>query len=230
MTCIIIDDEPHAIDILSRYVEETSLLDLKGTFRNPLKALTFVQDEPIDLIFLDVNMPNLTGIQFLSALKEPPMVIFTTAYSTYAAESYEWNAIDYLLKPIVLERFLKSVNKAYDRSKKNVIPNDEEMNNGFVLLKSGNKKHKIRIKDITYIIKDSNYLEVHTFSKKILVRSNMIDIFSWLPKTMFCRVHKSYVVSLKHIEEIEYDRLKVNNMIIPIGVSYRKEFLKKLEN
>ncbi len=234
MTCIILDDEPHAIDVLKRYVEKTPSLKLNGEFRNPLKALDFLRQEEIDLIFLDVNMPNLTGIQFLKALKRTPLIIFTTAYSSYAAESYEWDAVDYLVKPIVFERFLKAVGKAEDlfnsqpgvKSVASVQPGSDSV----ISLKSGKQTHRVRLSDIQYVAKQSNYLEVNTPDRKILVRANMSDIFSWLPADQFFRIHKSYVVGLEHIDVIEASQVKIDKTVLPIGASYRREFLQRVES
>jgi DNA-binding LytR/AlgR family response regulator len=235
MNCIILDDEPHAIEVLVRYVGQTPSLTLKGTFRNPLKALEFLQTESVQLIFLDINMPNLTGMQFLQSLYKKPLVIFTTAYPNYAAESYEWNAVDYLVKPILFERFLKGVNKAIEQGRaatsgsSSMQTNVEEKSND-VFLKSGTQTHRVRVADIRYIYKESNYLEVHTLDKKIQVRANMGDIFSWLPVEPFCRIHKSFVVALKHVETIEVHQVRIGKTTLPIGASYRDEFMKRWES
>ena len=232
MTCLIIDDEPHAIEVLERYVKNTALLELKGSFRNPLKALEYLQAQPVDLLFLDVNMPHLSGLQFLSALRSRPLVIFTTAYSAYAAESYEWDAVDYLVKPIVFERFLRAVHKAHGTQ--TVAPTRrKEPEEVYVLLKSGPQTHRVKLTDILYVSKESNYLEVHTTGgvgdQKILLRANMNDIFSWLPGHLFCRVHKSYVVALQHVTSMEAHQLRLGKATVPLGSSYRDEFVKRMQ-
>jgi DNA-binding LytR/AlgR family response regulator len=227
MTCIIVDDEPNAIEVLKKYTEQVPLLTLKGTFRNPVKALSFLQGQAIDLMFLDINMPHLSGIQVLQSLTDHPMVIFTTAYSTYAVESYDWNAIDYLVKPIAFERFFKAVTKAHEHL--GMAPANLESPEPYVLLKSGSQTHRVKWGDILFIAKASNYLEVQTTEKKILIRANMNSIFSWLPQKLFCRIHKSYVVNLKHVSLIETHQIKVNKSTIPLGASYRDDFLKRLE-
>ena len=184
----------------------------------------------MDLIFLDVNMPNLTGIQFLKALKKKPLVVFTTAYSSYAAESYEYDAVDYLVKPIVFERFLKAVSKArglIENGSVQQTPNsnaDDEL----ISLKSGPQVHRVRLSDILYISKQSNYLEVSTTEKKILIRANMSDIFSWLPETAFARIHKSHVVNLEHVSLIESNQVRISDVSLPIGASYRDDFIKRI--
>ena len=164
MTCIIIDDEPNAIDVIQRYVEKIGYLELKKTFRNPLKALEWLQTEEVDLIFLDMNMPNLKGIEFIKSLLKKPMIIFTTAYSEFAAESYELEAVDYLIKPVLFERFIKAVNKANELFQRKSFKNSEQISSvpktdDFVLLKSGSQTHRLKIDDILFIEKDGNYLK-----------------------------------------------------------------------
>jgi len=233
MNCIILDDEPHAIDVLKRYVEKTPSLVLKGTFRNPLKALDFLHKEAVDLIFLDVNMPNLTGIQFLKALKIKPLIIFTTAYSSYAAESYEWDAIDYLVKPITLERFLKAVGKARDvcevTSGARISPVSVTGQEEVISLKSGRQTYRVKLSGILFVSKQSNYLEINLLDRKVLIRANMADVFSWLPEDRFCRIHKSYVVGLRHVGVIESNQIRINKLILPLGSSYRKNFMERIE-
>ena len=232
MKCIALDDEPKALDVLIRYVEDTPSLTLAGTFRNPLKALEFLQVEKVDIIFLDVNMPKLNGLQFLQALSQKPVIIFTTAYSSYAVESYEWCAVDYLVKPIMFERFLQAINKASEqlnaKKLKQEIPAKLGVDKECLLIKTGSKTHQVKIKDILYVSKESNYLCIHTANKKILLRGNMNTIFAWLPESFFCRVHKSYVISLAHIDFIEAHQVKIEKTIIPIGIHYRNSILSRL--
>jgi two-component system, LytTR family, response regulator len=236
MNCIIIDDEPNAIDVLKRYVEQTTFLHLKQSFRNPIKALGFLKEEKVDLIFLDINMPNLTGIQFIKSLEHKPMIIFTTAYSEYAVESYELNVADYLLKPIEFDRFIKAVNKANDLRqlrKNQQYPNTEhpmhtEDLDAFVLLKSGALTHKVRFREILFIAKEENYLVFQTTESKIYVRANMTEIFDYVPASHFCRVHKSFVVALDHILAFEVHQLVIGKYKIPIGASYREDLMEKI--
>jgi two-component system, LytTR family, response regulator len=221
MNCVIIDDEPHAIDVLKRYVEQTDMVSLKNTFRNPVEALKYVNDEKIDLVFLDINMPGLSGVQFLQALRRKPMVIFTTAYSSYAVESYDLEAVDYLLKPILFERFLKAVARARDLMK----TDDTE----FILLKSGTQVHQVRVSEILFITKESNYLEVNTIDKKILVRGSMNEVFSIFPESHFLRIHKSHVVALAHVQVASADHVEVNKIKLPLAASYREELIRRLK-
>ncbi|MEO6541701.1 MAG: response regulator transcription factor [Ferruginibacter sp.] len=234
MNCIIIDDEPHAIDVLKRYVEQTPYLNLRQTFRNPLKAMGYLQEENIDLVFLDINMPNLSGMQFVRSLEKKPLIIFTTAYSEYAVESYELNAADYLVKPIEFDRFIKAVNKARelfqlkDKPQNPIKADTLETDTSFVLLKSGALTHKVNINDILFIEKEENYLAFQTTDKKILVRANMTEVFDHVPASQFCRIHKSFVVALKHIQTIEVHQVSVGRYKIPIGASYREELTRNI--
>ncbi|HEY4062706.1 MAG TPA: LytTR family DNA-binding domain-containing protein [Puia sp.] len=229
MTCIAIDDEPKALEVIERYCRKISLVSLKGSFREPLKAIEFLNQEKVDLIFLDINMPDITGMQLLQTLSPRPLIIFTTAYSQYAVESYELNALDYLLKPITFERFLLAINKAAaamstSPATKNTAPDEDAA----VFIKSGPQTYRVKIAEILYLEKDGNYITVHRKDGNILIRENMGDIFDLLPAADFIRVHKSYVVSIRHISTIEVHQLIVNGEKIPIGSTYRDTLRERL--
>jgi len=226
ISCIAIDDEPKALEVIERYCGKTGIVDLKATFREPLKAIEFLNSEKVDLIFLDINMPDLSGMQLVQTLSPRPMIIFTTAYSHYAVESYDLNARDYLLKPITFERFLAAVNKvAAALSPKNTTANEDEPT---VFIKSGPQTYQVKVADILYLEKDGNYITVHLKDKNILIRENMGDIFDLVPQTDFLRVHKSYVVAIKHISMIEVHQLVINGEKIPIGSTYREALKTRL--
>lgn len=219
ITCIAIDDEPKALEVIERYCQKTSLVDLKATFREPVKAIEFLNHEKVDLIFLDINMPDISGMQLIQTLSPRPMVIFTTAYSHYAVESYDLNALDYLLKPITFERFLAAVNKASATPPlKNGGNNEPETT---VFIKSGPQTYQVKVGDILYLEKDGNYITVHLKDRNILIRENMSDIFDLVPESDFIRVHKSFVVAVRHIGMIEVHQLTINGEKIPIGSTYR---------
>ena len=219
MNCIAIDDEPKALEVIERYCQKSDMVDLKATFREPVKAIEFLNREKIDLIFLDINMPDIDGMQLMQTLTTKPIVIFTTAYSNYAVESYNLNAIDYLLKPITFERFLAAINKAAGAlSSKNGITNGDEH---VVYIKSGPQTYQVKVGEILYLEKDGNYITVHLKNKKILIRENMGDIFDLVPPAEFIRIHKSFVVAIKHITMIEVHQLIINDTKIPIGSTYR---------
>jgi two-component system LytT family response regulator len=226
ITCIAIDDEPKALEVIERYCRKTNLVELRATFREPVKAIEFLSREKVDLIFLDINMPDISGMQLVQTLSPCPMIIFTTAYSHYAVESYELNALDYLLKPITFERFLSAVNKAPETlSSKNSIGMEAEAT---VFIKSGPQTYQVKLAEILYLEKDGNYITVHLKDKNILIRENMGDIFDLVPGADFIRVHKSYVVAIKHIAMIEVHQLVINGEKIPIGSTYRDPLRSRL--
>jgi len=226
ITCIAIDDEPKALEVLKRYCEKTSLVGLKETFREPVKAIEFLQREKVDLIFLDISMPDISGLQLVQTLSPGPLIIFTTAYRNYAVESYDVNALDFLLKPIAFERFMVAINKATAAIlPKNATVTEDEAT---VLIKSGPQAYRVKLADILYLEKDRNYLTVHVKDKQILIRENMSDIFDLIPASGFVRVHKSFVVAIRHITMIEMHQLTINGEKIPIGVTYRESLRARL--
>ncbi|MFK2818719.1 LytTR family DNA-binding domain-containing protein [Flavobacteriaceae sp. LMIT009] len=228
LTCVIVDDEPGAIEVLTQFVERTPNLKLIESFRDPLEALSFLKQHTIDLIFVDINMPTLTGMELVKILTNPPLIIFTTAYSEYALESYDYDAVDYLLKPISYNRFLVSINKAQNRLRdsENKTPqtsSDTITNEEIVYLKSGPKTFRVSIDSILYLEKDGHYITFHTSDKNIVVRLSMKDVFEVIPKELFMQIHKSYIVSVSHVNVIERHRLKVGDAYVPIGKTFRKE-------
>ena len=228
MNCIAIDDEPKALEVIERYCQKNDLVNLKATFREPVKAIEFLNRENIDLIFLDINMPDISGMQLIQTLAEKPMIIFTTAYSNYAVESYNLNAVDYLLKPITFERFLAATNKALNLLSAKNKPAGKNEPADTVFIKSGAQTYQVKIGDILYLEKDGNYITVYLKDKKILMRENMGDIFDIIPAGEFIRVHKSFVVAVKHITMIEVHQLIINNQKIPIGSTFRDHLRARL--
>ncbi len=234
LNCVIIDDEPAAIEVLAAFTDRTPNLSLLNTFRDPLQALSFLRETKVDLIFLDINMPELNGMELLKVLIHPPLVIFTTAYTEYAIESYEKNAVDYLLKPITLERFLIAVNKAQSRlsnTNPEVIDSSQtsSANEEIIYLKSGPKTHRIVLNDVRYLEKDGHYISFYLSDKKVVARLSMKDVFEVIPKTKFMQIHKSYIVSINHVKIIERHQIKIGDSYIPIGKTHRKavhEFFK----
>jgi DNA-binding LytR/AlgR family response regulator len=222
--CIIIDDEPVAIEIIKDYVDKTNFLKLLETFREPLKAIEFLQHNKVDLIFLDINMPGLSGIQFLNALYTKPLVIFTTAYSEFAVESYDFDATDYLLKPIEFTRFLKAANKALEQYKiKNKRSDDNTTTHeaDYILIKSSGDFHKTKVSDILYIKGAGNYLLVNTDENEIITLSTMTDILKKLPSNSFLRIHKSFIINFNKVDVIEKEQVKIKDKYIPIGEAFR---------
>jgi two-component system LytT family response regulator len=219
ITCIAIDDEPKALDVIERYCQKSNLADLKASFREPVKAIEYLNREKVDLV---INMPDIDGMQLVQTLASKPMIIFTTAYSSYAVESYSLNAIDYLLKPITFERFLAAVNKAANLVATKNNTNTRGDDAATVFIKSGPQTYQVKVADILYLEKGGNYITIHLKDKQILIRENMGDIFDLVPAAGFVRVHKSYVVAVRHITMIEVHQLMINGQKVPIGSTYRE--------
>jgi DNA-binding LytR/AlgR family response regulator len=231
ITCIAIDDEPKALEIITSHCRHIPFLDLKAGFRDPLEAISYMKEQEVKLIFLDINMPRITGLQFLNLLKHQPLIIFTTAYSEYAIESYEYEAVDYLLKPFAFDRFLKAATKAFDRLESarpklpESSPPEEKAHQQFIYLKSGPKLHKLGFEEILYVEKDGNYLMFNTRDKKILSRQNMKNIFQILPERSFLRVHRSFVINLGLISTIESHQVTIGDITIPLSSQYRDDLM-----
>jgi DNA-binding LytR/AlgR family response regulator len=228
LRCVIIDDEPIARKGLKEYIQDASFLQLAGEFDNPLKAADLLMQEKIDLLFLDIQMPRMTGMEFLKTLSHPPMVIFTTAYPQYAVEGFEWNAIDYLLKPFSFERFWKAVSKA--RSMQEVImqpaPAAEEPDHFFI--KSDNKLVKIKYDDILFVEALQNYVAVYTTGKKFITYLTFHQVEAHLPAGRFIRTHKSYMVAAGKVESIEGNEITIGTHHIPISRTEREAVLQQL--
>ncbi len=226
LKCLIIDDEPVAIEILEDYIAKVDFLACAGSFRDAVKGLAFCHTHPIDLVFLDINMPDLSGIQFLKALTHRPLVIFTTAYSQYALESYDYDAVDYLLKPIEFDRFLKAAHKARQRHRSPVKESSTPPREGFVVIKSGMDYVRIEYRDILYIQGAGNYVEFVTLRRSILSLMTMNKALHRLPRHSFFRIHRSYIINFDHIDIVEKERVKIRDEFLPIGETYRDAFLK----
>jgi DNA-binding LytR/AlgR family response regulator len=216
-----------ALEVIERYCAKSDLVELKAVFREPVKAIEWLGREKIDLVFLDINMPDLSGMQLVQTLLPRPMIIFTTAYSHYAAESYNLNATDYLVKPITFERFLAAVNKAIMAlpGKHHLAGKDDDSS---IFIKSGPQTYQVKVSDILYLEKDGNYITAHLKDRNILIRENMGDVFDLVPAADFIRVHKSYIVAIKHISMIEVHQLTINNEKIPVGSTYRESLRTRL--
>lgn len=223
--CIIIEDEPMAQEVLKDYIKKIPFLELTGSYRNSIKALEEIQKKEVDLIFLDINMPDFTGIQFLKALENPPMIIFTTAYSQYAVESYNYKAVDYLLKPIEFDRFLKAAARALKQYRVIHDKNSPDSKTGqteSILIKSGTEYHQVNPDDIFFVEGAGNYVTFFTPKKKIISLMTMKNVLELLPHDIFLQIHKSYIVSFKHIEIIEKDRVWIRKREIPVGETYKE--------
>lgn len=226
ITCMAIDDEPMALDVIERYCARTGTVQLTGCFLDPLQAVEQLKGKPVDLVFLDINMPVISGMLLAKNLPGKPMIIFTTAYSHYAVDSYNLEAIDYLLKPITFERFQKAVDKVLAAKSAKRNPEDDGPT---LYLKSGAQTYPVKLSEILYLEKDGNYMVVHLKSRNILIRENMGNVFMLIPESDFIRVHKSYVVAARHIGMIEVHQLTIAGEKIPIGDSYRYAVRERLK-
>lgn len=229
MNCIIVDDEPLARQGMEMNVSQVAALTLLGSFSNPFAASDCLRKEKVDLMFLDINMPEMTGLDFLRTLRDPPLVIISTAYPQYALESYELEVVDYLVKPIRLERFLKAVNKAENhlRLYQHELSNNqlERVEADFVFIKAEKKFFKIYFKDILYIEGLKDYVIIYTKETKIITAMNVKTIFAQLPTSIFARVSKSYIVNTLHISSFDNELIYIDDIEIPLGQSFRDEFI-----
>jgi two-component system, LytTR family, response regulator len=228
--CLVVDDEPPAREIIRRYIEQVPGLHLAGECGNALQAFAFLQQHSVDLIFLDIHMPQLNGNDFLKTLKFPPKVIFTTAFAEYALEGYELDIIDYLLKPIQFDRFLKAVNKAFQLSQtKTETPiAEEKKNESFVYFRADRKMIKVMLRDILYIESMKDYIKVFIPGETIITKQSISAVEAMLPEREFIRVHRSYIVSLAHIKSFTSEIIEIEKTELPIGKLYRNEVLKTL--
>ena len=234
MNCIAVDDEVLALKKIRRYAEKIDYLNLMGTFDNALSTFSFLRENHIDLIFLDIQMDEFTGIQLLETIKDPPYVILTTAYDEYALKAYELDVMDYLLKPIPFERFVKAVEKVYARFLKDVqlqnrptrieTPALQPEKPEYTFIKSGNKTIKMYFNKILYIEGMRDYLQVHTEDSKFMTLLNFKTIQDLLDPQKFIRVHKSYIVAIDKIDYIENNAIKIRDKLIPVSSSYKIAF------
>ena len=230
--CLIVDDEPPAREIIRRYIEELPTLHLAGECANALQAFTLLQQQPVDLIFLDIRMPQLNGNDFLKTLKHPPKVIFTTAYPDYALEGYELDVVDYLMKPIPFDRFLKAVNKAFPSGSakiETVSTTEEKKNEAFVYFRADRKMVKVMLQDISYIESMKDYVKVVTANNTLITKQSISSVEEMLPEKQFIRVHRSYIISLNKIKTFTSELIEIGATEIPIGKLYRNGVLKLLQ-
>lgn len=225
---MVVDDEPLAVELLSDYIHKCSFLDLVYRSTNPLEALSFISHSQVDLIFLDVQMKELSGLQFMKLLNGKPSVVLVTAYPDYALQGYEMNVIDYLLKPILFERFLQATQKALHILGPAVNAADRDTSNEVfedaIFVKSNYKIIKIWLKDILFIEGQKEYVAIHTPKTKILSLQKMAKVGGLLPAKQFIRVHRSYIIAINKIDTIEQNRIFIADHVIPIGETYRSFF------
>lgn len=241
LKCIAVDDEPLALDIIADYVSKIPFLELVMRTENPIEAMQLVQEGNIDIVFLDIQMPELTGIQFLKIAGNKASYILTTAYSQYALESYDLNVSDYLLKPIAFDRFYKAVEKVRNQNQKQtlvstapaaevaVVPTSATAKQDFIFVKTEHKIQKIQLDDILYIEGLKDYISIFTKTERVITLQNMKKMEETLPKGSFIRVHKSYIIAVDKIESIERSRIAIAGKIIPVGDTYREAFFRLID-
>ena len=227
MQAIIIDDEPKAISLLETYLQHFPEIELSGSFRNGIKAISFFNEHPVELVFLDINMPHISGMSIAKLLNRKPQIIFTTAYAEYAVESYELDAVDYLLKPITLERFTRAIQKIL-REKQGLTLDAEPPLKQRILVKSGAKTYQLEPSQIYYLEKDHNYLFYHLAEGKIMARQSTAEALVVLP-AQFVQIHKSFIVNRDHIQFFDRHEISVKGRILSLGASFRKSFLEKMQ-
>ncbi|MBN1951146.1 MAG: response regulator transcription factor [Bacteroidales bacterium] len=236
MRCIAIDDEPLALEIIRDFCSKVGFLELKATYTNPLEAFEMIHMHAVDLVFIDIQMPNITGLEFMKTLSDPPLIIFTTAFSEHALEGFELSAVDYLIKPIPFERFMKAVNKAYElhtlrKGKTTELAPEPEKPvaaSDYLLVKSEYSTLKINLSDIQFIEGLKDYIRIHMPGKTVMTKNTMKNIESRLPEDQFIRIHKSFIVALAKIEKIENNRIIFGNKYIPIGNHFKDDFYQQL--
>lgn len=231
MNCIIVDDEPLARQEIQSLIEEVSRFEIIGKFPNAVKAIDFLKENEVDVVFLDIEMPMVTGLDFAKQIPEQTLVIFTTAYPQYALKSYELDVVDYLLKPIDKLRLEKAINKAVlykNLLAENTVKNTFEGNsNDFLFIKSDRRYHKLNYKDILFVEGLKDYVIIHTKSQKLITAMNLKTMHQKLISDVFFRVSKSYVVNMDYIESFDNHTLYINDFEIPLGEVYRKYFFEK---
>lgn len=229
LKAIAIDDEPIALEVIKKLSSRISFIELKDCFTDAFKAIDFLQKEKVDLLFLDIKMPDISGIDFIKAISNPPMVVFTTAYSEHAVQSFELDAIDYLLKPFSQSRFLKACNKAYEQYKlKNGNANISSLPES-VFVKSGYEQIRVLLEDILYVESSGNYMQFILKDQKILSRLTTSEAEELLPSASFIRIHRSYIVSKKQITKMEKSAVWIKQVCLPVGAGYADKVEKMIK-
>lgn len=242
ISCLIVEDEPLARSLLEQYIKKVPYLELVASCSSPLAAIEILREQPVNLLFSDIQMPEITGIMLLKILPKKPFVIFTTAYSEYALDGYELDVVDYLLKPITFDRFLKAVEKVYQRLSpivqniQNQITEEKinqdkqnETSQNFIFVKDGTKLVKIKLSDILYVEGLKDYVMIYTQQQRIVTLQRMKNLEAELPTNQFIRIHNSYIVALEAIDSIDKEKVQIGKVFLPISDTYRKSFKEFIE-
>jgi DNA-binding LytR/AlgR family response regulator len=228
LKCLVIDDEPVARKGIEEYISEIDFLELVAQCENPLKAARYVNEQTIDLIFLDIHMPKLSGIEFLKGLRHPPLVIFTTAYSDYALEGYSLDVVDYLMKPIPFERFLKAAQKAFEVHQLKKLGEEHKTHSDYFFVKCDSKYEKVNYVDLRYVESLQNYVIIHTPTKKLITYMTLSSVENQLPKDQFLKVHKSFIVSIAGIKAIDGNEIIIGDSRIPISRNLKDQVVNRI--
>lgn len=220
INCIVVEDEPLAMERVVGYIKKFTVLNLVATFDNALDAFGFLKTNAVDLIFLDINLGELSGIQLIESIHIKSDVIITTAYPDFALKGYELNVTDYLLKPFTFDRFLQAV----DKVQQNFSKKEPQADNNFFFVKTETRLEKIFFDDVLYIEGMRDYRKIHTTRKKIMTLQTFTEFEKELPENLICRVHKSYMVAIQKIDSVEKDRIYIQDMVIPVSETYRQQF------
>lgn len=228
--CLVVDDEPLARDVLRRYVENVPSLTLCGECGNAIEAMSFLQHHKVELLFLDIHMPQIKGIDLLKIISHPPKVIFTTAHAEYALEGYDLDAVDFLLKPIQFERFLKAVSKAFQFVKPpgNFLPTEESKKEAYIYLRADRKMVKVLLQDIFYVESMKDYVKVYTDKGTVITKQSITAMEAMLPEQSFIRTHRSFIASVDKIKSFTNELIEIEKAEIPIGKLYRNNVMKVL--
>ena len=224
ISCLLIDDEPPAIELLEKYASMIDQLDVVGKSYSAVKAFDMLKSQTVDLMFVDIRMPVLNGIDFIKTLKHPPAIIITTAYREYALDGYDLDIIDYLLKPIAFDRFLKAVDRYRNRSTSSTLKSkttDEDTD--YIFININRTHHKLILKDILYIESLKDYVRIHTTQDRLVVKGNIGSFMKKLPPDRFVRIHRSYAIALAYIKSYNQSEIDINGNKLPVGTSYRDE-------
>ena len=227
--CIIVDDEPAAHYVLVNYIQKNPQLELVGQFYNGIEAMTFLRENKIDLMFLDIDMPEITGLELLKIIPNPPKTILTTAYSEFALESYDYGVIDYLLKPIYFPRFLKAIDRFFSMDNTLEVKTSNE-SFATISVKVDGFFMDIELSNLLYAQSFGNYVKLFTKTRTYLASTTTNEIQNSLPENLFMRIHKSYIVALDKIDTIEKDFVVINKISLPIGITFKRELLEVLKN
>jgi two-component system response regulator LytT len=231
ISCIIVEDEPPAIKVLKRYAEKMGELDIVGIYQNPLEALQELRQTEVDLLFLDINLPDLNGIELLKSLKNPPKVIFTTAYSEFALEGFELQITDFLLKPYSFDRFVKAIQKVLQEieTEKKLQEWSAAKESDVLVIKADRKIYRLPFEEVLLLQAYGDYVKIQTTNKQLVPKETLNKLEKLLPEDQFIRIHRSYIIALSKVEYVEGNMVHIGDKNIPVGKSFREEFLKRIQ-